>query len=159
MSLIYDALKKKKKIEANCDKKEDFISINLQLEKEQQSVLKSERDFFSRALKKYLLKSNKVSFSKRLFVFFAIAGILALLIFCIGFFSNALSINQPVSVKAPVLSWTCSGIMYSQDEPICIVNNIILKKGEMVNGAEVLNIKPKSVILRKAEKEITLEWK
>ncbi|MBN2453090.1 MAG: general secretion pathway protein GspB [Candidatus Omnitrophica bacterium] len=49
-----------------------------------------------------------------------------------------------------------NGIMYKEENPKAIVNNVIVEEGDTVMGAKVVKINPKSVLLEYNGTEITL---
>ncbi|HEC69150.1 MAG TPA: hypothetical protein ENI31_02540 [Candidatus Omnitrophica bacterium] len=49
-----------------------------------------------------------------------------------------------------------SGIIYSKDSPLAIINGQTLKIGEEIEGAKILDIKENKVIIGKNSKKITL---
>jgi len=52
-----------------------------------------------------------------------------------------------------------SGIVYDEQMPLAIINNRIVNKGMLINGAEVLTIKPSYVLLSLKGEELTLKIK
>ena len=56
--------------------------------------------------------------------------------------------------KDPELSLT--GIVWGDERPCAFINNMMLEEGEMVNGAKVVKIDYKKVLLSFGEKEICL---
>lgn len=53
-------------------------------------------------------------------------------------------------------SFTLSGIVYSQQLPLAVINGQALKKGQDIEGAKILDIQEDKVILEKDGKNITL---
>ncbi|MEA3328898.1 MAG: general secretion pathway protein GspB [Candidatus Omnitrophota bacterium] len=49
-----------------------------------------------------------------------------------------------------------SGIMYEDEEPLAFINDRILKEGELIKGAKVMDIKADEVVLRFKEKKFSL---
>ncbi|MEA3560214.1 MAG: hypothetical protein U9R31_00375 [Candidatus Omnitrophota bacterium] len=49
-----------------------------------------------------------------------------------------------------------SGIIYENEEPLAFINNQIIKKGELVEGAKVVDIEPNRVLLTFEEEELSL---
>jgi len=56
--------------------------------------------------------------------------------------------------KQPEL--TLTGIVWGDERPCAFINNMMLEEGEMVNGAKVVKIDYKKVLLSFGEKEISL---
>lgn len=69
------------------------------------------------------------------------------------FRSNIKSVAKPAT--GPV--WKLSGVVYNQTDPRAIINNRSLRKGDVVDGAQIVDIKKKSVILRYKGKNHTIE--
>ena len=59
--------------------------------------------------------------------------------------------------KAPVFN--LKGILYDNRRPLAIINNRIVGKGALINGAQILDIQPDYVKLSLKEEEFTLEIK
>ena len=71
-------------------------------------------------------------------------------------------VSRPKSVfrkKAQIIPLTLNGIIEGQGEPLAIINNNILKAGDYVDGARVINIGPDRVVLFYDNKEILLRIK
>lgn len=49
------------------------------------------------------------------------------------------------------------GIIYSQEEPIAIINDQVLKKGDSIGKYTILEIKEKEVLLKKGNEGFTLK--
>ena len=64
--------------------------------------------------------------------------------------------NAPIQVISRVPQLNLSGIVYSPEESYCIINNKIIKVGDFVQGAKLLNISQKSAMLEYQGKEISL---
>ena len=54
-------------------------------------------------------------------------------------------------------TFVLSGIAYEDKEPMAIINDTIYTVGEYVNGAEIIEINEKRVLLKKGDKEIELK--
>ena len=63
--------------------------------------------------------------------------------------------RQTPQKEAPI-SLTLSGILYSKELPLAIINNQTLKIGEEIEGAKILDIKEDRVIIEKNNKRVTL---
>jgi len=53
-------------------------------------------------------------------------------------------------------SWHLAGILFNNNNPHAVINNIIVKKGDSLDGAEVLEINKDRVILTKNGAQFTL---
>lgn len=62
-----------------------------------------------------------------------------------------------LTAKTPELH--LSGIMYTEELPRAIINDRIVQAGDVVSGAKVKNIGPKSAVLEFGDTEITLNIK
>ncbi|MBN1405195.1 MAG: hypothetical protein JW946_01595 [Candidatus Omnitrophica bacterium] len=62
-------------------------------------------------------------------------------------------------IKKPKDAFVLSGIVYSQDDPIAVINNSIYTIGGNVDGAKVIEINEKSVMLEKDGKDLELKLK
>ena len=52
--------------------------------------------------------------------------------------------------------WKLGGILYDNDSPSAIINKIIVRDGDIINGARVVQIEKESVILDKDGLQFTL---
>ena len=50
-----------------------------------------------------------------------------------------------------------TGIIYDEESPVAVINDVIVKKGDVVEGVTVLEIRRESVVLEKEDKSYTLE--
>lgn len=67
---------------------------------------------------------------------------------------------SPEAMKAPESPrLVLNGIMYLEDGPRAIINNLIVGSGDMVSGARVTGINRQSVVLEYENVEITLSLK
>lgn len=73
--------------------------------------------------------------------------------------SNDSSYQQTSIVRAEPPELVLNGIMYLETGPRAIINNAIVREGDMVNSATVTSINRKSVILKFNNLEITLNLK
>ena len=60
---------------------------------------------------------------------------------------------------APSGAFVLSGIVFEDREPMAVINDTIYTVGEYVNGAEIVKITNKEVLLKKADREIRLKVK
>lgn len=69
----------------------------------------------------------------------------------------ALAVNVKGAAGYPDL--LLNGIMYREEGPRAIINNVIVEEGDLVSGAKVTKITQKSVVLEFSDVEITLNLK
>jgi hypothetical protein len=68
-----------------------------------------------------------------------------------------MNINKPIQAvvkKDP--TWVLSSILYSKDRKHAIINNKLVRKGDLINGARVVRLQPDSVQLVAKGKTIEL---
>nr|MBN2277694.1 hypothetical protein [candidate division Zixibacteria bacterium] len=58
-------------------------------------------------------------------------------------------VDRPDEVAAESPRWVLGGILYSRDNPSAVINNRIVRTGDSVNGAIIVDIMEKSVALDK----------
>jgi len=62
--------------------------------------------------------------------------------------------------KGTKLAWlSLEGILWTPERPLAIINDQIVSKGDIVQGAKVINIKKEGVTLRYGEEETFLKLK
>ena len=55
------------------------------------------------------------------------------------------------------MAWTLGGIIFSHQTPVAFINKQIVRVGDRVDGATVVSINKKSVVLDYRERQITLK--
>ena len=66
------------------------------------------------------------------------------------------SASSPNRQIAPVLSWKLTGIMFSASEPVAYLNQKVVKVGDWIDNAEVIEIEKQTVTIKFNDKLITL---
>jgi len=66
--------------------------------------------------------------------------------------NGAILISRKVSLGGLIIK----GIIYSDQSPVVIINDLVLKEGESIGEYSVLEIKERKVILKNADKEFIL---
>jgi len=67
---------------------------------------------------------------------------------------------QPPEEKKPAAAkFVLNGIMYLEGNPRAIINDSMVEPGDMVDGAKVLKIERRNVVLQYNDSEITIEMK
>ena len=64
--------------------------------------------------------------------------------------------NDIVKEHRPPKLFLSGIIIYENEEPLAFINNQIIKKGELVEGAKVINIEPNRVLLTFEGEELSL---
>ncbi|UCD17664.1 MAG: hypothetical protein JSV44_01825 [Candidatus Zixiibacteriota bacterium] len=57
--------------------------------------------------------------------------------------------NSPARPKPETVKWTLNGILYDENTPSAMINHQIVKPGDIIDGAEVIEIGKQGVILYK----------
>lgn len=93
-------------------------------------------------------------------------------VFTAAFSANALVVQKEDPLRPPeykvkkttvvkgkdskaVRGWYVNEIIFSGNRRIAIVNNVAVTKGDRVNGARVIDIKPEHVVLNYKDKTVT----
>jgi hypothetical protein len=74
------------------------------------------------------------------------------------FLKDAIS-QRPDDAVSDGPDFVLNGVMSLEGEPRAIINNAMVELGDEVDGARVVKIEKRSVLLRKGETEITLNLK
>ncbi|HOP06733.1 MAG TPA: hypothetical protein PLF13_05510 [candidate division Zixibacteria bacterium] len=71
------------------------------------------------------------------------------------FHSDYVVVNDSGTTLSPII-WRLSGIVYSPERPIAIINSKTVRVGDTIDKASVLEITPKEVTLQKDGRTFTL---
>ena len=67
------------------------------------------------------------------------------------------AVKKPVAAQKKAEPWVLSSILYARDRQHAIINNQLVKKGEIVRGAKLIGLKPGSARLLLKGKVIDLK--
>lgn len=104
----------------------------------------------------------------RVLIFSVIAALSAILVTATNYLLNTVAVQQKVisvpkiqpileQIKTPEFELT--GIAYTDNEPMAVINGAVYSEGELVNGARVVKITNKTVLLEKEGNSIELTVK
>jgi type II secretory pathway component PulC len=65
------------------------------------------------------------------------------------FFRGKTKANARVKVEKPNIEWVLGGILYSDKDPAAVVNKRVVRKGDIIDGARVMEINRTDVKMEK----------